>query len=188
MHFGLAVEELIVPTLLLRFNPHAVGGQELPALVDRVKEVAQFIRDVLKDFEAKGNIGAPPVVTVQYFFYGKGSEHRELADHARASLIINDDINVCRAHEMYDDDIASFTFADLDEGAIEQQKGKKCNEMVRAILQADSSAPQCKALTDKRSRCVCNCMVGFDLCNRHFNTEKKGKVAVVRCEDCAEDN
>ena len=182
IHHGLA-DGILVPLLFMRVNIHPVKDQELPELVDRIKEVAQFMRDEIAAFEANGNAGALPVVTMQYFFYGKGSEHRELADHAKESLTFKKDINVCRPPSGYDSDIASFTFADLDGGDIGLQKDQQADVMVRSIIQADSLAPQCSALDlVKKSRCWKNCRPGSDLCIRHSIHEKKGK-KVRRCCD-----
>ena len=190
IHHGLA--DGAVPLLFMRVNPHVVHGQNHPALVDKVKEVAQFIRDQIAKFDANGNVGALPVTTMQYFFYGEGSEHRELVKHATESVIINPDINVCRPHREYDSDIARFTFAALNDGEIELQEGKQTTEIIRAIIQADSSAPQCSAY-DKGTRkrlgtvklppCWRNCIPGSDLCAKHYRDEIKGKGVMRYCEE-----
>ena len=178
VHHGLA-DGVTVPTLLMRFNPNVVFGQHLPDLLNRLKVLAQFLRDFIAAFNKNGNLDALPVVTLQYFFYGEDSKHRELAEAAAGgSFILNKDINECLPSGDYDPDIESFTFERLDNGDIEPQLGKEAADKLRLLIRAGGNMkPFCSAVMEQVP-CWKTCRPGLDLCNRHCIHEESGKLVM----------
>ena len=69
--------EVTKPSLLVRFNPHLMKGEGEVPFEDRLKNLAQYLRDAVRNFEEQ-NVAedSPPVMSIQYMFYGTQSAQR----------------------------------------------------------------------------------------------------------------
>ena len=159
----------VPPTLVIRFNPHPLPGQVLPELEDRIREVAQVIRDEMKSFEEcpKDNWESP-TLTVQYMFYGDSSVHLETAKRASATFSIKKHINDIREGSL-DDDIAKFKLGDLKEEVL----AEGIRDRVQNILQVQASEKCCTAIRDYGKRCGGYRKKGSDLCWPHWKRAEK---------------
>jgi len=156
----------LISMILIRFNPHTVEDQVLPDLIDRVRELVHVLRDICQKFEACEEEDTNPTLRVQYLFYGEDSKHIEFARlRGKHSFSIMDDINVTRAKEKMDPDIAAFIFSDLDE----EFTARATAEMVRLVIQAEAAKNCCTAKSKAGKQCSQSKMKGSDLCQRHSN-------------------
>ena len=160
----------LIPMILIRFNPHTVEDQVLPDLIDRVRELLQVLRDICKDFEACEEEDINPTLRVRYLFYGEGSKHIEFARlRGNLSFSVMDDINVTRAKENMDVDIAAFTFSDLDE----EFTARATSDLVQLAIQAKASRTCCTATSIGGKQCSQGKKKGSDLCKRHYDASEK---------------
>ncbi|KAJ3399608.1 hypothetical protein HDU80_007772 [Chytriomyces hyalinus] len=86
LQFGTAV---LLPTQVFCFNPH-----DTPALKfefsSKLKVLVQWVCNYLNE---ELDMGAAPVASVEWLYYGQGSNQRMFAEHASATLHILPDVN-----------------------------------------------------------------------------------------------
>ena len=170
-----AIKDEVPPTLVIRFNPHPLQGQDLPDLEDRICELAQVIRDEMERFEkCQVDNWEAPTLTVQYMFYGTSSIHLKTATKAAATFSINKHINEIREGG-YDDNIAKFMLGDLKEEVLTEG----LHDRAQDILQVQASEKCCTATRKYGKRCGNHKKKGSDLCGKHWSKAKKAAEKVA---------
>jgi len=108
----LAEDERLLPSILLRFNPHSTkdGGCDVP-LLGRIKTLAQRYRNIVEASALNTRLPEFDTMSVQYMFYGSDVQHRLTLDRAHATITVLDSINAeCLE---YHDNINKFQFAHI---------------------------------------------------------------------------
>ena len=165
------------PSLLVRFNPHVMKGETEVSFEDRVKFLAQYLRNLLKRILEEESVGKeiPPFMTIQYMFYGTGSEQKKLLEtHASNTILFKPDIDDFSDLIPLDQDIFDFSLLDICSKEVDREATKAALESARRT----SSRPQCSALSNynskKEHRCSAPSCATSDLCSRHNKRVKDG--------------
>lgn len=181
VHFGHNFSHF--PSVLLRFNPNVVEGEDTELLY-RIKVLAQQIRDELKARPSDEQLEAAEK-RVQFMYYGEGSEHQEnLSENHKSSIVVSSrDIGKDHAPEL-DVDLQNFEYSML----------KKCTIEESAMMLADARAAstyqgvQCSAFNNnddmsKRHQCRSKAKKGETYCRRHFLSQQKKRILATISEN-----
>ena len=165
------------PSLLVRFNPHVMKGETEVSFEDRVKFLAQYLRNLLKRILEEESVGKeiPPFMTIQYMFYGTGSEQKKLLEtHASNTILFKPDIDDFPDLIPLDQDIIDFSLLDICSKEVDREATEAALESARRT----SSNTQCSALSNynskKEHRCSAPSCATSDLCWRHNKRVKDG--------------
>ncbi|KAJ3379111.1 hypothetical protein HDU80_002587 [Chytriomyces hyalinus] len=174
LQFGTAV---LLPTRVFRFNPHDTATLKFE-FSSKLKVLVQQVRNYLNE---ELEVDAAPVASVQWLFYGQGSNQRPFAEHAAATLRLLpdvDDLNIA-----LDADIAAFSLSDL--GSLDAVVNAAVNAKIREI---GGHERQCHAINHandplKRKRCSAVSMKNSNICSRHHKSQLAGKAVVYYNDD-----
>ncbi|KAJ3223993.1 hypothetical protein HDU78_011118 [Chytriomyces hyalinus] len=174
LQFGTAV---LLPTQVFCFNPH-----DTPALKFEVSSKLKVLdQQICNYLNEELDIGAAPVASVEWLFYGQGSNQRMFAEHASATLHILTDVNDLNI--ALDADIATFSLSDL--GSLEAVVNAA---VVEKISEIGGHERQCHAINPannplKHKRCSAAIMKNSNICLRQFKSQLAGKTVVYHNND-----
>ncbi|KAJ3010752.1 UNVERIFIED_CONTAM: hypothetical protein HDU68_001998 [Siphonaria sp. JEL0065] len=166
----------LLPTRVFRFNPHdtATLRFDFTSKLMLIQRVRNYLNEELE-------IGAAPVASVEWLYYGQESKQRTFAEQASGSLCILPDVNDLSIS--LDADIAAFTLSDL--GSLDSIIN---SVVVEKISDIGGHECQCNAICSpnnplKRKRCSQARMKNSSICLRHSKIQLAGKTLVFHNND-----
>lgn len=163
VHFG---SQVLKPSLLIRFNPHLMKGESEVSFEDRVKNLAQRLRNALRDFDKQLDLAEEvPVMHVQYMFYGDHSiQMKEAKTYGSNAIKFLDDIDSPDDLLSLDNDISSFSIKE-DVCAAEVDKNATADTI--EMMQRTSRHVRCSYLHKNQTRCSAVALNTSEFCWAH---------------------